>query len=112
MKARLRIVAVGQKKIIRALVCRVELVLRDRSNHRLARRRLGFLLNFLRADWSCQKTGNPEQSDACNSKSTHVLSPRSGLAGELNARGLGRNLTRLVPFNKLETRWLNTAPRQ
>jgi hypothetical protein len=40
--------------------------------------------------------------------SPHVF----GLAGELNARGLGHNLTRLVPFNKPETRRLNIAPRQ
>jgi hypothetical protein len=39
--------------------------------------------------------------------SPHVF----GLAGDAdwNARGLGHNLTRLVPFNKPETMWLNTA---
>jgi hypothetical protein len=40
--------------------------------------------------------------------SPHVF----GLAGELNARDLGRNLTRLVPFNKPETMAVNIAPPQ
>jgi hypothetical protein len=48
VKARLGIVAVGQQKIGRVLVCRIELILSDRGNLRLARDRPEILLDFLR----------------------------------------------------------------
>ncbi len=54
MKACLCIIAVGQQKITGTLVCRVELLLSNRRNHCLARRRLGFLLSFLRAAGPCE----------------------------------------------------------
>src|SRR6266436_3401660 len=62
MKARLRIIAVRQQKIIDALVCRVELTLTYWRNHCRARCRLGFLLGLLRTGRSYQKTNDPIQN--------------------------------------------------
>ena len=75
IKARLGIVAVGQQKIAGALVGLVELILSDRRNRGVARRRLGVLLDFLRAGGRCQKTDNAKQSSACKGIFTHVLPP-------------------------------------
>ncbi len=76
MKARLGIVAVGQKKIGCVLVCGIELSLGNRRNLRLARGRPGILLDFLlRITWSCEEAAQPEQRGVCNRISIHGFRP-------------------------------------
>ncbi len=75
MKSRLGIIAIGQKKIVDVLVCCVELLLSNRRNRCLARRRLGFLLGFLRTDGPREQSSHAEQCGASNRKSIHVSAP-------------------------------------
>ena len=75
IKARLRIIAVGQQKVAGALVSLVELILSDWRNCDVARRRLGVLFNFLRAGRHCQKTDNAKQSSARKGIFTHGATP-------------------------------------
>jgi hypothetical protein len=75
MEARLRVVRVGQQKITGVLIRRVELFLGNRRNLCLALRRLGILLDFLRADGPVKEPGHPEHSGASNIKSIHISRP-------------------------------------
>ncbi len=75
IKAGLGIVAVGQQKIAGARVGLVELILSDRRNGGVAGRRLGVLLDFLRAGERCQKTCNAKQCSAFKGIFTHGATP-------------------------------------
>ena len=68
----LGVIAVGEQKILRVLVGRVELLLGDRRHLGVAERRFAFLLDLLAAGGSGQKRDASDHGNACRER-FHVL---------------------------------------
>jgi hypothetical protein len=106
VEARLRIIAVGQQKITSALVCCVELILRDRRNLRLVRGRLGFLFYFLCEPGPDQNSDGQRECGGRNGVLTHLLLPqilKLISTDILKCRADHFNLTGRNPFDKAKT---------